>query len=162
PVTTSAAAPELHVSEPRIYYGQIEHSYVFADTEQPEFDYPSTGGATAGGDSQDHTVRYQGRGGIPIGNSALARWAFSLRLGDAYDGTINLYVSDPHDPIARTYSRIFPGLLQPIERMPSGLRAHIRYPEDLFWLQRAVYAAYHVDDPRIFYFREDSWAIPTE
>jgi len=81
---------------------------------------------------------------------------------DAYDGTINLYVADPNDPIARTYSRIFPGLLQPIDRMPQGLRAHIRYPEDLFRLQRAVYAAYHVDDPRIFYFREDSWAIPTE
>jgi uncharacterized membrane protein (UPF0182 family) len=254
PLTVSKEAPELRVTEPRIYYGQIEHSYVFADTEQPEFDYPSTGSSTAGGDAQDHTVRYQGRGGIPIGNSALARWAFSLRLGDpniiltrsftpntrllfhrdirdrlqtiapfvqqdgdpymvadpdtgrliwivdcytlsdqypystpqkmdvdsanfiapnyirnsikatidAYDGTVSLYISDPNDPIARTYSRIFPGLLKPLDRMPAGLRTHIRYPEDLFWLQRSVYAAYHVDDPRIFYFREDSWAIPTE
>jgi len=254
PVTTSPEARGLNVTEPRIYYGQIEHSYVFADTEQPEFDYPSTGSGTAGGDAQDHTVRYQGRGGIPIGASPLAQWAFCIHLGDpnilltrsftrstrllyrrdirdrlqtvapfiqqdgdpylvvqpdngrliwvidcytlsdqypystpqkmavnsstfiapnyvrnsikatidAYDGTINLYVADPNDPIARTYSRIFPGLLQPIDRMPQGLRAHIRYPEDLFRLQRAVYAAYHVDDPRIFYFREDSWAIPTE
>ncbi|HLJ54671.1 MAG TPA: UPF0182 family protein [Chthonomonadaceae bacterium] len=252
PVRTSPSAPGIRVTEPRIYYGQIEHGYVFADTEQTEFDYPSTGSGAA--DAQDHTVRYSGRGGIPIGASALARWAFSITLGDpnllltrsfgsaarllyrrdirdriqtiapfvqqdgdpylvvdpdtgrliwivdcytlsdqlpyatpqrmdvssqtyiapnyvrnsikatvdAYDGSVRLYVSDPGDPIARTYGRIFPGLLQPLDRMPSGLRDHIRYPEDLFRLQRTVYAAYHVDDPRIFYFREDSWAIPTE
>jgi uncharacterized membrane protein (UPF0182 family) len=81
---------------------------------------------------------------------------------DAFDGTVSLYLADPKDPIAQTYSRIFPGLLQPIDRLSPAMRAHLRYPEDLFRLQRAVYAAYHVDDARIFYFREDSWAIPTE
>ncbi len=81
---------------------------------------------------------------------------------DAYDGTMNLYVSDPNDPIARTYDRIYPGLLKPMSAMPLTLRAHVRYPEDLFRLQRAVYAVYHVDDPRVFYLKEDVWAVPTE
>src|SRR5581483_1849686 len=81
---------------------------------------------------------------------------------DAYDGTVTLYLADPKDPIAQTYSKIFPGLLKPLEQMPAGLRAHIRYPEDLFRLQRSVYALYHVDDPRVFYLKEDAWAIPVE
>jgi len=61
-----------------------------------------------------------------------------------------------------SYEHVSDRLLQPLDRLSPGMRAHMRYPEDLFWLQRSVYAAYHVDDPRIFYFREDSWAIPTE
>jgi uncharacterized protein len=81
---------------------------------------------------------------------------------DAYDGTVNLYLSDPNDPIARTYSRIFPGLLKPLSALGDGLRAHLRYPEDLFRLQRSVYGVYHVDDPRTFYLREDVWAVPLE
>ena len=81
---------------------------------------------------------------------------------DAYDGAINLYVSDPNDPIAETYGRIFPGLLKPLSSLPSGLRAHLRYPEDLFRVQRSVYATYHVEDPRVFYGQEDVWAVPTE
>ena len=81
---------------------------------------------------------------------------------DAYDGTINLYLSDPADPVAQTYARIYPGLLKPLSAMPASLRAHVRYPEDLFRLQRSVYATYHVDDPRVFYLKEDVWAVPTE
>lgn len=81
---------------------------------------------------------------------------------DAYDGTVHLYISDPNDPIARTYQSIYPGLLEPITKLPAGLRAHLRYPEDMFRLQRSVYATYHVDDPRVFYLKEDAWAVPNE
>lgn len=81
---------------------------------------------------------------------------------DAYDGSVNLYLADPNDPIARTYSRIFPGLLKPLSELKDGLKEHLRYPEDLFRLQRSVYAIYHVDDPRTFYLREDVWAVPVE
>src|SRR2546425_12645355 len=51
---------------------------------------------------------------------------------DAYDGSVDLYVSDPQDPLIQTYQRIFPGLLKPLEQMPRDLRAHLRYPQDLF------------------------------
>ena len=81
---------------------------------------------------------------------------------DAYTGKMNLYLADTTDPIARAYSRIFPGLLKPMSAMPAGLKAHIRYPEDLFRIQRSVYATYHVDDPRVFYLKEDVWAVPDE
>lgn len=81
---------------------------------------------------------------------------------DAYDGTVNLYLADPNDPIAQTYNRAFGGILKPLSEMPETLRKHLRYPEDLFRLQRSVYATYHVDDPRVFYLKEDAWAIPNE
>jgi len=80
---------------------------------------------------------------------------------DAYDGTVDAYVSDPEDPIILTYDRIFPGLLQPLEAMPADLRAHLRYPEDLFRVQTQLYAVYHLDEPTVFYHREDQWQVPT-
>ena len=253
PVTASAQAPELQVSQPDIYYGMLAHDYVFTDAAQQEFDYPATENASVAG-SQDRYNNYRGKGGIRIGNSELRKTAFSIRFGDAnvvlaknftdntrvlfhrdirdrlqtiapfiqqdadpylivdpddgrlvwmidcytmsdkypystaqemqvnpvtfvspnyirnsvkatvdaYDGTVRLYLADPNDPVALTYSRIFPGLLRPLAEMPAGLRAHLRYPEDLFRLQRTVYASYHVDDPRVFYLKEDAWAIPIE
>jgi uncharacterized protein len=81
---------------------------------------------------------------------------------DAYSGTVDLYVSDPADPILRTYQRIFPGLFKPLEAMPKDLRQHIRYPEDLFLIQAQLYRAYHMDAPEVFYNREDLWQFPRE
>jgi uncharacterized membrane protein (UPF0182 family) len=81
---------------------------------------------------------------------------------DAYDGTVALYINDPEDPLIRTYARIFPGLFKPLEEMPADLRAHLRYPEDLFSVQAHLYATYHMQDPQIFYNREDLWNIPAK
>jgi uncharacterized membrane protein (UPF0182 family) len=256
PVVTSPEAADIRISQPDIYFGQLDQDYVFVETEQQEFDYPTTEGGGQAGQlgAQDHYTRYHGKGGIRIGDAPLAKLAFSLRLGDpnvllargfrsgtrvlfrrdvrervqavapflqldgdpylvvepdngrlvwvldcytltdrfpyssgvtlainpvvsekpnyirnsvkavvdAYEGSVNLYLADPKDPIARTYMHIFPGLLKPMSSMPAGLKIHLRYPEDLFRMQRAVYAIYHVDDPRVFYLKEDQWAIPTE
>ena len=79
---------------------------------------------------------------------------------DAYDGDVQAYQMDMTDPIIRTLAKIYPGLLRPIGEMPSDLRAHVRYPEDLFRLQTALYATYHMSDPQTFYHREDQWQIP--
>ena len=79
---------------------------------------------------------------------------------DAYDGTIDAYIADPADPIIRTYSKIFRGILKPISQMPADLRAHLRYPTDLFQVQSTLYATYHMDAPETFYHREDQWSIP--
>ena len=79
---------------------------------------------------------------------------------DAYDGDLRAYVAAPDDPIIRTLVRIYPGLLQPLAAMPADLRAHLRYPEDLFRLQTALYATYHMGNPETFYHREDQWQIP--
>ena len=81
---------------------------------------------------------------------------------DAYDGTPIFYIADPQDPLVRTYQRIFPSLFQPLEQMPASLRAHIRYPEDLFSLQASMYSTYHMTDPEVFYNKEDLWSFPQE
>ena len=79
---------------------------------------------------------------------------------DAYHGSMTVYLADPDDPIAATYARIFPGLFTPLAEMPPTLRAHVRYPEDIFAIQSSVYATYHMTQPAVFYNREDQWEIP--
>ncbi|MEW5974740.1 MAG: UPF0182 family protein [Acidobacteriota bacterium] len=80
---------------------------------------------------------------------------------DAYNGTVNFYLSDPKDPLIQTYARVFPGVFQPLDSMPADLRKHIRYPEDLFAIQAEIYATYHMTDPQVFYNKEDLWRIPS-
>ncbi|MBF8288487.1 MAG: conserved rane protein of unknown function, partial [Candidatus Rokubacteria bacterium] len=79
---------------------------------------------------------------------------------DAFDGTMAFYVADPKDPLIRTWARAFPGLFTPLERMPAELRPHVRYPEDLFSIQAKMYGTYHMQDPQVFYNKEDLWTIP--
>jgi uncharacterized protein len=78
---------------------------------------------------------------------------------DAYNGGVQLYVADERDPLIQTYGRIFPGVLKPLAEMPAGLRAHLRYPEDIFRIQTRVYATYHMDQPQTFYNKEDQWEV---
>lgn len=249
PLKISPSTPELKVTRPGIYYGELGHHPVIVNSDQPEFDYPSTAGT-----GKDQYTRYNGKAGIPIGQDYFARLAFASKLGDvnlllasaiskdtkflyrrdirdrvqtilpfiqqdtdpylvidtatghlvwlmdgytlsseypystpqnmsisesswiapnyirnsvkitvdAYEGTVQCYIADDKDPIIRTYAKIFPGVLKPIREMPETLRSHVRFPEDIFRLQRLVYAKYHVDDPRTFYSQDDSWAIPVE
>lgn len=81
---------------------------------------------------------------------------------DAYNGTTTFYVADPTDPIIRTYQRIFPELFRPLSAMPPDLEKHIRYPEDMFYIQAQQYRAYHMTAPEVFYNREDLWQFPRE
>ncbi len=79
---------------------------------------------------------------------------------DAYDGSLAAYVSAPSDPLVRTWDKVFPGIFLPLDRMPKDLRAHIRYPDELFRAQTALYSTYHMDKPDEFYHREDQWQVP--
>ena len=81
---------------------------------------------------------------------------------NAYDGSVTFYLIDPEDAIASTYASIFPSLFTPIEAMPESLRTHLRYPQNLFQVQVSVYQTYHMQDPRVFYNKEDLWTIPVE
>ena len=80
---------------------------------------------------------------------------------DAYEGTAQFYVADAKDPLIKAYEATFPALFQPMDSMPSGIRAHIRVPEDLFSVQVNVYTIYHMSDPKVFFSQEDAWDIPT-
>jgi uncharacterized membrane protein (UPF0182 family) len=81
---------------------------------------------------------------------------------DAYDGSMTFYVADPSDPLIRAWSGVFPTLFKPLDTMPSGLRPHLRVPEELFNVQTAVYARYHVTDPAVFYQNNDLWKVPPQ
>jgi len=79
---------------------------------------------------------------------------------DAFDGTVTAYLADPHDPLVLTLAKVFPGIFQPLDAMSKDLRAHLRYPEDLFHVQTELYATYHMAEPDVFYHREDQWQKP--
>lgn len=81
---------------------------------------------------------------------------------DAYDGSVTFYITDPEDALIRTYQAIFPQLFVSAGQMPESLRAHLRYPEDMFSIQASVYQTYHMRDAGDFYKKEDPWAIPRE
>jgi hypothetical protein len=81
---------------------------------------------------------------------------------DAYDGTVAIYAFDADDPVLATWSNVFPGLLTSADEMPAEIRAHLRYPEELFRIQAEVYKSYHMLNPKVFYNKEDQWAFPGE
>ena len=81
---------------------------------------------------------------------------------DAYDGSVKLYAWDDEDPILQTWNKIFPTTLEPMSEMSGDLLSHVRYPADLFKIQRAVLGRYHVTDPGSFYSREDAWTTPKD
>ncbi|WP_350342774.1 UPF0182 family protein [Proteinivorax tanatarense] len=80
---------------------------------------------------------------------------------DAYDGTVDIYQFE-EEPIIEAWKHVFPDLIQPREEFPSYLENHIRYPVDLFDVQRNVLTVYHTDNPRVFYNADDVWEIPVE
>jgi uncharacterized membrane protein (UPF0182 family) len=224
----------LKVTRPEIYFGELTDSWVFANTGQREFDYPSgdeniygsytgKGGVRVGSwlrravlaayfrslkvllssditnDSRAlyiRNIRERAQTALPflfydrdpylvVSDSGRLRWildaytatdrypyAKALDDGtnyvrnsvkvviDAFDGTVTAYLADPADPLARTLAGVFPGILQPLAAMPADLRAHLRYPEDLFRMQTDMYATYHMAEADAFYHREDQWQKP--
>jgi uncharacterized membrane protein (UPF0182 family) len=81
---------------------------------------------------------------------------------DAYDGTVTLYAWDDSDPVLKTWMKAFPGTVRPRSAIPNDLLAHLRYPEDLFKVQRRILARYHVQNPQAFYGGGDFWQIPDD
>jgi len=81
---------------------------------------------------------------------------------DAYDGTVTLYAQDEQDPVLAAWMKTFPGTVQPKSDISKELAAHLRYPEDLFKVQRALLAKYHVDDPVTFFSTSDFWDVPLD
>ena len=81
---------------------------------------------------------------------------------DAYNGDVWLYVSDPTDPVLRTWQKAFPDLFRPLQAMPKQLLAHIQVPQSQFQIQAERLLRYHVTDVRTFYNGDDVWAVPEE
>ncbi|MCW2490774.1 MAG: conserved rane protein of unknown function [Frankiales bacterium] len=81
---------------------------------------------------------------------------------DAYDGTVTLYQWDTADPVLKTWMKIFPGIVKPKSDIPQGVLDHIRYPQDMFEVQRSLLQRYHVTDPVQFYNGTDQWTVPDD
>ena len=81
---------------------------------------------------------------------------------DAYNGTVTLYEWDEKDPVLKTWSKAFPGTVQPKKAISKELLEHIRYPEDMFRVQRDILSSYHVKTAEAFYGGQDFWRVPRD
>ena len=83
-----------------------------------------------------------------------------IAVENASTGNMNFYILPGKDPLMQSYAETFPSLFEPIKDMPTTLRKHLLYPENLFVLQSAIYGLYHVGSPSIFYNSLDAWQVP--
>jgi len=235
-----STVPNLKVTRPEIYFGELTDTDVYVKTHQQEFNYPEgatnnlsnydgTGGIELGGflrrvllafnrgdltkipfsDDVSPTSRLLMRRNIVarvealapfltfdhdpyivVGDDGRLSWIIDAYTSsssypystqsslsnqpvnhirnsvkavvDAYDGTVTFYVFDKNDPILAAWRGIFPSLFVDASAMPTWLRAHVRYPEQLLSLQAEVYGLYHMTDPEVFYNKEDQWTVATE
>ncbi len=81
---------------------------------------------------------------------------------DAYDGSVTLYQWDTEDPVLKTWMKAFPGTVKPKADIKAGLLEHLRYPQDMFKVQRELLTRYHVTDPAQFYSGSDAWQVPDD
>jgi uncharacterized membrane protein (UPF0182 family) len=81
---------------------------------------------------------------------------------DAYDGTVSLYEWDVADPVLKTWAKAYPGVIKPKSDISEKLMAHLRYPEDLFKVQRDILSSYHVQNALAFYGGQDFWRVPRD
>lgn len=100
---------------------------------------------------------------VPSGSGLPANYNYARNsvkvVIDAYSGAMTYYVTDESDPIIRAYQAAFPNLFVNGATMPAALRSHLRYPEDLFAAQAAVYGRYHITNAAAFYNAGDAWLL---
>ena len=123
-------------------------------------DYPYSSRVSLGEATSDSiTVRTGSSAIAPRDQLNYARNAVKAVV-DAYEGTVTLYAWDESDPILQTWRKAFPGVVEDRSAMPAEVEAHVRYPQDLFKVQRVVMSRYHVTNPATFYNGTDFWIVP--
>jgi uncharacterized membrane protein (UPF0182 family) len=101
--------------------------------------------------------------GTALGNQSINYIRNSVKATvDAYNGTVSLYTWDESDPVLKTWSKAFPKALLPKSEISKDLMNHIRYPEDLFRVQRDILSSYHVKTAAAFYGGQDFWRVPRD
>ncbi len=100
---------------------------------------------------------------VPLNNGLPASYNYvrnSVKvIIDAYSGQMTFYAADPNDPILKAYEAAFPHMFTPLSKMSSNLQAHLRYPEDIFSIQSAIYGRYHLTNPSDFYSASNAWQL---
>ena len=99
----------------------------------------------------------------PLPNSEVSYIRNSVKATvDAYDGTVELFEYDENDPVLKAWRGVFPDVVKPKSEISDALQEHLRYPEDLFKVQRELMARYHVSDPGIFFTNDAFWSVPND
>ncbi|WP_144877190.1 UPF0182 family protein [Microbacterium sp. 1.5R] len=81
---------------------------------------------------------------------------------DAYDGKVTLYAWDDQDPVLQTWQKIYPSTLKPVSEMSGDLMSHVRYPTDLFKVQRDILGIYHINTAGSFAQQDNRWQTPND
>ena len=99
----------------------------------------------------------------PIGSGQVNYIRNSVKATvDAFDGSVKLYSWDNQDPLLKAWSKAFSNTVLPMSDISADLMSHLRYPEDLFKVQRTMLARYHVTDADSFYGGQDFWRVPND
>jgi len=123
--------------------------------------YPQSARDSFAAMTDDATQQNAGSRTLPTDEINYMRNAVKATV-DAYDGTVNLYAWDDSDPILKTWEDVFPGTVKSKKEIPTELKEHLRYPEDLYKVQRYQLARYHVTDAVDFLNGNDRWAVPAD
>lgn len=81
---------------------------------------------------------------------------------DAYTGAVTLYAWDTEDPVLQTWAQVFDNSFTPMSQISGDLMSHLRYPEDMFKVQRELLTRYHVTDAATFFSAGDFWTVPND
>jgi uncharacterized membrane protein (UPF0182 family) len=161
-LTSSQISSESKILLHRNIYDRLESIAPFLTFEQDGYIVKRDNGHLVWiVDAYTTTSRYPYSEGVSFEDQTVNYIRNSVKaVVDANDGTVNLYLVDPKDPIAASYAKIFPNLFT--KQIPSDIQAHFRYPESLFTIQANTLLAYHVDNAQSFYNRDDVWAVANE
>ncbi|MCC9309658.1 UPF0182 family protein [Kitasatospora sp. RB6PN24] len=122
--------------------------------------YPFSSRTTLGSATEDSL---SGSRGTAIGADRVNYIRDSVKATvDAYTGEVTLYQWDAQDPVLKTWMKAFPGTVEPRSAIPAGLLPHLRYPQDLFKVQRDMLGMYHMTDPSSFFSGTDIWQVPAD
>ncbi len=153
PFLTLDANPYPVIADGRILW--VVDGYTTTDL-YPYSERISLPGATSTSQTPNGALAGQAAGQINyIRNSVKA-------VVDAYTGAVTLYQWGPSDPLMRTWMNAFPGVIKPRSDIPAYLLPHLRYPPDLFEVQRQILAKYHVTNPQSFYGGQNFWTVPND
>lgn len=151
----AAAAPYLTLDSdiyPAVVDGRVKW---IVDGYTTSSQYPYSRAENYGEAVSDSSISVVGRDINYIRNSVKA-------TVDAYDGSVKLYAWDTEDPILKTWMKVYPSTIAPISEMSGDLLSHVRYPSDLFKIQRGILGQYHVTEAGAFYSQQDAWMVPND
>lgn len=151
----AAAAPYLTLDSdiyPAVVDGRVKW---IVDGYTTSSQYPYSRAENYGEAASDSSISVDGKDINYIRNSVKA-------TVDAYDGSVKLYAWDTKDPILQTWMKVYPGTVSPVSEMSGALLSHVRYPADLFKIQRGILGQYHVTEAGAFYSQQDAWMVPND